>query len=337
MSIGVILADDLTGALDTGAELSALLDAVNAPILFVPAFPDMNRGMRGGVIYIDGLPVAESIFGKDPFNPVKHSRVEDILHATAGSLPVAVHDVGGAPASPAPGVHAMNASTNEELRLIAESAKQTGITVFAGCAGFARHLPYVWGLAAGEIRIPPLPQRLLVFSGSMNGITTGQLQYGRSMGIPAYTIGGNALSDPAVFPYAEILRALGEGSVVIVEAVSSEEVPPVPAHAPPIGEEARRAAAEGMGEIAARLIRQARGCLPLVIGGDTLLSTMQNLRCQRLYPLQSIATGTVLALADTCLGQVPVVTKSGGLGPLNIMEILLSYIQTGKGGINDAP
>lgn len=46
-----------------GAELGALVAASGQKILpFVPAFPQMNRITKGGIHYIDGVPVTESSF-----------------------------------------------------------------------------------------------------------------------------------------------------------------------------------------------------------------------------------------------------------------------------------
>ena len=63
-----------------GAELAGLLDGAGAEsMFFLPAFPQIGRVTRDGVQYIDGVPVAESVFGKDPFEPVTASSVADII------------------------------------------------------------------------------------------------------------------------------------------------------------------------------------------------------------------------------------------------------------------
>ncbi len=50
-----------------GAELTAALDASGAKTLyFLPAMPGLNRVTENGVHYIDGVPAAESVFGKGP-------------------------------------------------------------------------------------------------------------------------------------------------------------------------------------------------------------------------------------------------------------------------------
>lgn len=56
---------------NVGSELQAAADAVfGKNIVFVPAFPARRRITVDGVHYIDGIPVKESVFGQDPFEPV---------------------------------------------------------------------------------------------------------------------------------------------------------------------------------------------------------------------------------------------------------------------------
>ena len=57
-----------------GSELTALLAASEKNILpFFPAFPKIGRTTEAGYHYINGIPVKESVFGQDPYDPVKCS------------------------------------------------------------------------------------------------------------------------------------------------------------------------------------------------------------------------------------------------------------------------
>lgn len=79
---------------NVGSELAALLIASGESILpFVPAFPRMNRTTKDGIHFIDKIPVAESVFGKDPYEPLRHSYIPDILHET-WSVPAACIQAG---------------------------------------------------------------------------------------------------------------------------------------------------------------------------------------------------------------------------------------------------
>ena len=63
-----------------GAELSAALQASEAEYLaFVPSYPAMNRITKNGIHYVDEIPLSESIFGRDPFNPVTESDVAKLI------------------------------------------------------------------------------------------------------------------------------------------------------------------------------------------------------------------------------------------------------------------
>ena len=73
-----------------GSELSAVLHAsgsLNLP--FFPAFPKMHRCVKAGVLYIDGIPVDKSVFGRDPFEPVDCSHIPDLIRRQS-SVPISV-------------------------------------------------------------------------------------------------------------------------------------------------------------------------------------------------------------------------------------------------------
>lgn len=58
------------------SEIKALLDAFpNIKIPMIPAFPDVNRVVKQGRLIIDGVPVSESVFADDPYEPVVESNI----------------------------------------------------------------------------------------------------------------------------------------------------------------------------------------------------------------------------------------------------------------------
>ena len=74
-----------------GSELAAVMDAAEMTAMpFLPAFPKMKRVTRNGVHYVDGVPVAESVFGKDPFEPVTASALTEIIGSQT-EKPVVCH------------------------------------------------------------------------------------------------------------------------------------------------------------------------------------------------------------------------------------------------------
>ncbi len=64
---------------NVGTELKAVADVYNQCVYFIPAFPKIGRVTRNGKHYIDNVPLSETAFAKDPFEPVKHSHIKDII------------------------------------------------------------------------------------------------------------------------------------------------------------------------------------------------------------------------------------------------------------------
>lgn len=71
---------------NVGAESEALLTAVRSRAgkrrvcgLVVPAFPSSGRTTVGGVQFLDGVPVERTWAARDPFTPVRHSRVSSVF------------------------------------------------------------------------------------------------------------------------------------------------------------------------------------------------------------------------------------------------------------------
>lgn len=63
-----------------GQELSAVMDELDLDLCVLsPAIPEFGRTTRDGVQYIDGVPISETYYSRDPKHPVTTSRVADIV------------------------------------------------------------------------------------------------------------------------------------------------------------------------------------------------------------------------------------------------------------------
>ena len=57
-------------------ELTALMEAYGgAPLLYVPAYPQMGRTIKHGILYVNQVPVSNTAFARDPFNPITESHI----------------------------------------------------------------------------------------------------------------------------------------------------------------------------------------------------------------------------------------------------------------------
>ena len=102
-----------------GSELSAMLKASNEKSLpFIPAFPKMNRITKNGVHYIDNIPVDKSVFGQDPFEPVKYSSVKEIIKDQSSIETIEIPVANKVLAKKSKGILIYDAQSEEDLQNI---------------------------------------------------------------------------------------------------------------------------------------------------------------------------------------------------------------------------
>ena len=173
-----------------GSELQAMLDVYpGESVCFVPAFPAAGRTTQGGVQYIDGRPVADSPFGRDPLSPVRESFIPAWLREKGLVHPCRPVGKGAFPFSATEGypgytrtedhvytdgetrvageVFIFDADTDEDLRRIvsaihAAAVPEGRLRLMAGCAGFAQMLPRLLRSRGEASQMPPdapAPQR----------------------------------------------------------------------------------------------------------------------------------------------------------------------------------
>ena len=194
-----------------GAELAALLKASGARNLpFLPAFPQIGRTTKKGVHYIDGVPVNESPFGIDPFEPVRCAEVTKLIHLQT-DMP-AQNLRPGETASDKTGILVYDAATAADLEAAGRQLFQNGTPpVLAGCAGFAAFLPELLGLSDGSVvEVPQLDPRLLVLCGSVNPITLRQMDTAEKAGFTRLRLTPRQKLEPGYWASADGKAALAE-------------------------------------------------------------------------------------------------------------------------------
>ena len=316
-----------------GAELDAALKASGAEVLsFLPAYPAMNRITVGGRHYIDGVSAEQSVFGKDPFDPVAESDVRKLI-AGQTDAPVTAREGAGA------GILVVDGSSGEELLAAGKRLLAKGyLTVSAGCAGFAAFLPELLGLHREEVPLDfNTGDGLLVISGSLNPVTARQIGYALKNGYVRISVkpgpgeAAVALSrekwaildstglDPEEESFRDYMRGKGIDSG-----------------------EARERIAAYLAEIMAETEERnkdpredTKGRTVMIIGGDTLLACLRRLGCRELQPLAELFPGVVLSLYRAGGREKFLISKSGGFGSETLLADLKELIekkQTMTGG-----
>lgn len=324
---------------NVGAELAALLSASGSrQLAFLPAFPQMNRVTKNGVQYIDGVPVTESPFGVDPFEPVRHATVTDLL-AEQTDLPAASFPALAADSSvPAEdGILVFDAATVDELRSTGRALLNNGgLRVLAGCAGFGAVLPELLGLGGADVTCPALDPRLLVICGSVNAITLAQLDKAEQAGFTRLRLTPHQKLMPDYWRSADgrmtldhIEETLAAHPYNIIETNDEGGNEPTATAADALGltrEEMRVRIASGVGQLVGALFASPAVGTLLLTGGDTLLQCMNSVGVHELEPICEMEHGVVLARFG-CGGTTRyVITKSGGFGQADLLTALAKRI-----------
>jgi uncharacterized protein YgbK (DUF1537 family) len=140
-------------------ELGALAEAFpGREVVYVPAYPAMNRTVRGGHLFVDGVPVHETAFAADSLNPIRNSGLQAVL----GDLRATIVDC----------------ESDDDLDAAARSiAASAAPLLVAGPAAIAGALAKV--VSGGGTTQPALPnmQRCLFVNGSMHPSSLAQIEY----------------------------------------------------------------------------------------------------------------------------------------------------------------
>ena len=288
-----------------GAELSGLLDATSENALeFIPAFPKNGRTTKGGVHFVNGAKVADSVFGKDPFNPVRHSFVPDII-AEQSQVSVSLDEN-----LKVPHICVHDAQTESDLAQIAKSLKNK--TLIAGCAAFAEYLPEILELApdSTERKGASKNAKILLVSGSVNDITLEQLrQAGKKHEI--FTLDANE---------CDITNAMSQKGIAIISSATCGKKPDFENLPKEKIEQLRLETADKIAQTACALFESLQPDMLAIFGGDTLIQIVRRLGCTKITPLYEISSGTVLCRAKNAACEFLLVSKSGGFGEKDIVE-----------------
>ena len=324
-----------------GAELAAVLRASAAERLpFLPAFPQIGRTTEGGRHYINGIPVNESPFGKDPFEPVKTAELAELIKEQSQ---VQVHSFPALHSEDVPpkqrGILVFDAKTEEELLESGRALFRAGAPrVLAGCAGFAAFLPELLGMTGYESGVlPRLSPRLLVLCGSVNPITRRQLQVAAEFGFRHIRLTPPQKLIPGYFETTEgraelhgLAEQLAEYPLLMIDSNDEGDNAATKKYAAHMGlsiEDVRCRVAAGLGAVLSGLIEHPDLGTLLLTGGDTLLQCMNALGVRKVEPVGELESGIVLCRFSYRGKEHAVITKSGGFGEEDLLPRLARFLE----------
>lgn len=319
---------------NVGSELKAVLDATHQPSLhFLPSFPKMNRIVKNGTLYIDGIPVQESVFGKDPFEPVTCSFIPDLI---GKEIPVTVIESLQEWNNPS-GILVYDAQTEKDL---AETGKflmeKEALHIMAGCAGFAAVLPHLLGLTGSEKKEIPFKKHFLIACGSVNPITKKQVDYAETEGFSRIRLTPKQKLDTGYYEteegrncllsWQEICRQ-NQPCILDTNDLSGKTDTLDYAQKHHISmEELRVRISSTLGYVVKELVLSGIESTILITGGDCLTGFMKHIQCEEITPVCEIATGTVLSEIKVAEQSFGIISKSGGFGQEALLVDLAKII-----------
>ena len=324
-----------------GAEIAAACEAAGCGAVLAPALPAAGRVTSGGIHYCDGVPVAESAFGADPIDPVRHSAVTEILAETAPEG-IRLRTASG-PGSFLPDgreIVVCDAQTKEDLAKIALTViTEAGedLPVLCGCAGFADALSEVLPFTVKDRTVlPPAPQTLLL-SGSLHPVTEQQLRTARTAGVFCEMVNAAAMLEPAEFEkgagdaaeeFDQVLSALGTDRRAAFAVAREEAREDAAAAAWAKGIPAEKIPVlitDTLAAAAAKALKRFPRLRLFMTGGDTLQAVLDSMDIPEIRPLAELSAGIVEM--ELCLPDgrtVRAVSKAGGLGSSDAVARILT-------------
>lgn len=321
---------------NVGSELTALMDAAGVDTIpFLPALPKLNRITREGIHYIDGVPVAQSVFGQDPFEPVLDSSVAEIL-ARQTTVPVVMHSRTTTGGISNPGIQIFDAETDADLRHIGEELGLEHLRFCAGCAGFAAVLADLLNLQGKTPEFPKLEPTLFVCCGSVNPVTIRQMNAAQEQGFPHVKLNpvqkleqSWAVSDLAGECVRQWLAQAEAEKRFILDANDPKGRENTERYARERGltpEQLRVRVSENLAILMKRMLDSGLKATLLCTGGDTLLAFMRAVGVSELTPICEMATGVVLTEFFYREKTYHIISKSGGFGNRDLIVTLAKKI-----------
>lgn len=173
-------------------------------LLVAPAFPAAGRTTVGGEVRVDGVPVADTAFARDPLTPVRVSNVPELFAAMSQPLHVARDAADALHLLDTVDAVVVDASTESQMQALAAAAGALHDVLWAGSTGLLRALAL-----ALPGRQQPAPawkgaQRPAAVVGSFNPRSRVQLRHIQASGALVWATPDEAGSSSALT--AELTR-----------------------------------------------------------------------------------------------------------------------------------
>jgi uncharacterized protein YgbK (DUF1537 family) len=294
-----------------GSELEAMASMFDGmSIVYVPAYPQLGRTVRNGVLHVNGNPLHESEFAQDRLNPAVLSSIPDLLAAQTRML-VRVTAVNELKLPDRPCILVCDGVCDEDIDMAARFISSHETLIAAGPSALAKELAKVWSLGIGvRTTLPPL-RSCLIINGSLHPRSLAHYREAKEAGIRVATALNSKAADWVLWD-AEMPVA-GEGTV----------------------------RCESVGKLVRTAVERGDPDALLVFGGDTTYGILQALGEPTLFSIGEVAPGVAVSripVADIYpqwgrSRDLYLISKAGGFGEEGLVLYLKERLQSIHQGI----
>jgi uncharacterized protein YgbK (DUF1537 family) len=315
---------------NVGIELEAAMAALKSEKAIVaPAFPAVGRTTVNGVLLVNGVPVAETQFARDPVSPVKESHIPTLLVTSMGRgvATISVKDIeAGADAlfrkvtqMPEKVIVADVTEQSHLVGIVQANVRAEGHWLLCGSGGMARELHLFLGKPPKAARAAksntPIGPALVVI-GSQNQVAGKQLLKAKEeLGLPMVNVDVDNLNAEKLA--AEASRILAQGKSVAITSTFARYVP-----------ELKQSIGLFLADAAINILSKQKAGGLFLSGGDIALAVCQKLGIAAIKVNGEVEAGIPAGELIGGRGEgMRVVTKAGGFGTEQALVKALAYLE----------
>lgn len=314
-----------------GSELQAVLDiGMQKTLYFIPGYPEINRITRNGVHYISGKCLEESVFAQDPYEPVTHSYIPDIIKDESDVSVTCVNNKESIEQciKQTPGIVICDIDCREDINnRIDELIQKKQMQLVAGCAALAESIATKLTFEHSKKLEHRKTVGMLVACGSLNKITEQQLDYAQRAGFTRRHLTLRQKLDKEYYSTPEGKKFLKEMAAlccqnkkVIIDSFDQGEDKETYVKEHHITKEIMRSLIpNAYGKIVDELAKNRMDFTVLLTGGETLMGYMKVIGCTQIKPICEIEQGTVVSILENDGFSQQIISKSGGFGSEDVL------------------
>lgn len=303
------------------AECLATVEATGRRhLLITPAFPGQGRVLRGGEVFIHGVPLSETAIAKDALSP---PLAIPLAMAFGGKLGVAVHEIEHPlqlQLHQDEGIHVyvVDSDSDDSLLLLAQFAlTHRDEVVVAGTSGLGNALAIAIYGSASELKIRRDAQPMLFIVGSRTPQSAAQLERIVDCGAQLIVIESHEGRIDLESAIANFERLNSKAPAYVLTLRQRDKVSP---DAPLV--------ATALATIAHRMLNELDIGSIVVTGGDTAQALMAELEISAIDLAGEILPGIAVAALPHGKRNFKLVTKAGGFGDPELFVTLMKELKT---------